>query len=732
MRYFLATYPAARLLFCAVAGILAAMALPAVPVAWLAVALVSTILALIFALTGRRRALSRAIPSYAVLCYLLAVGSAFALHASSRFLLVPEPSLISWTGRDVILSGVAEGRPDISESGVGFRLRVSELFHDGRTMHLDDRASIFIKVPPGNRFRLEEGDFVRVKGRPGLIPLPANRGEFDQRLRARYQGVHVQLYCPGPWSLLREPSRGVVLYHTVVNPVRRYLAGSIDARFPPGREAQFVKGMILGEQELLPETLNEAFRRTGTAHVIAVSGLHVALLALAVNLVLQRLKVTRPGKWIAFGVFVLVLSAYSFVTGNAPSIKRAAIMSAVMIGGGVLGRRTFAVNSLAVSDLLILLFDPFDLFNAGFLMTNGAVLGILLLHEPLAGLVPGSGGLLRSALSAVWSAFCVSLSAMAGVSPVIAFMFGTFSLSGMVANLPVVLFSNLAMYSAMPLFLFHGTAGWLASLFGMSSWLMGRLTIFCTLFFSALPLSSIEIRPDLFEVTTFYLVLGVVLFFLLRHRWGRAAVALLLGVNIMFWHELLRPVPHPPGIVTVNLGRQMAVLFSSGSETVLVDAGRTVKSWDRIARQAEAWGIAAPTAAVAFMSPDSVLRAMPVRHRIDSSGNSLVLRSIVVTRLGERVIRIDSRRRSALLVSGMGRLMETKCTKADVAMIWIYRFTGKQWRELDSWIGTMKPVEVLLVPGPFMTAAQRALLARYAASRKGVSVRSRTSQTIIP
>ncbi|MCE1274654.1 MAG: hypothetical protein LWW75_09060 [Chlorobiales bacterium] len=76
--------------------------------------------------------------------------------------------------------------------------------------------------------------------------------------------------------------------------------------------------------------------------------------------------------------------------------------------------------------------------------------------------------------------------------------------------------------------------------------------------------------------------------------------------------------------------------------------------------------------------------------------------------------------------------METKCTKADVAMIWIYRFTGKQWRELDSWIGTMKPVEVLLVPGPFMTAAQRALLARYAASRKGVSVRSRTSQTIIP
>lgn len=732
MRYFLASHPAARLLLLAVAGILAGSAPQVPPVAWLTATLAATLLTLAFVLIGRRCSTPRRIPPLAVPCYALAVMAAFAVHASSRMTFVPVPSLLSWVGRDVIVSGVVEGRPDPAAGGLGFRLRVSELFEHGRTIRLDDRADIFVRSQDAGGFRIEEGEFVRVKGRPGLFSPSVNRGEFDPRLQARYRQVHVRMFCPGSWCLLRERSqRGFSLYRTLVNPMRRYLAGSIDGRFPPGRERQFVKGMILGEQDLLPEELGDAFRRTGTAHVIAVSGLHVALLAWAVNLALQRLKGSVAGRWIAFAIFVSVLAAYSFVTGNAPSIKRAAIMSAVMIGGGVVGRRTFPLNSLAVSDILILMSDPFDLFSAGFLMTNAAVVGILALHPRLSGLVPAGGGLTNTVIHAVWSAFSVSLSAMAGVSPVIALLFGTFSLSGIVANLPVVLFSNLAMYASLPLFLFHGFAGWPAELFASSCWAFARLTILFTLFFSRLPLASIELRPDLFEVAVYYVVLAGTILFLVRRAWGTAAIVLLLGLNAVLWYGLSRPGPRTPGIVTVNLGRQVAVLFSSGSETILVDCGRSGRSWERVMRQAEAWGMAPPVSAVAFLSHDSTLGSIPVSRRLPTSAPSMALRSAVVTRLGERVVRIDSRKLSLLLVSGMGRLSETGGRPVDVAMIWIYRFTGKQWRELDAWIGVQKPGRVLLVPGPFMTGAQRALLDRYAASRRGVSVRSKTVQTVI-
>lgn len=729
MRNILPSLPALRLLGCAVAGILMATSMPVPSGAWLALFLTSAVITAGGAAAARIRRKPDRVPMPLAILYLVAVASAFALQASSRFAFAPSPSLISWAGREVVLSGDVEGRPEPGRGSLAFRLRVRELFHEGRTTRLDDRIRVLVKLPPGSGFGLEEGEFVRVRGRPGLPARAANRGEYDPRLHARYRGIQLQLFCPGSWCLLREaPGRAGGFYGAVVNPARRYLAGSIDQHFPPGREREFVKGMILGEQELLPEELGEAFRRTGTAHVIAVSGLHVALLALAVNLLLQRLKGTCPGRWAAFVLFAAVLAAYSFVTGNAPSIRRAAIMSAVMIGGGVLGRRSFALNSLAASDLLILLFDPFDLFNAGFLMTNGAVIGILALHRPLSGIVPAGGGMARRMAAATWSAFCVGISAMAGVGPLIALLFGTFSVSGIFANLPVVLFSNLAMYAALPLFACHAFGGWTASLFALSSWVFARATLFFTLLFSGMPMASVGLRPDLFQVVLFYAMVAAVALFLIRHAWGRAAVALLVGANLLLWSELLRPSPAAPAILTVNLGREVAVLFSSGSETVLVDAGRTARSWPRIIRQADAWGMGRPNAVVGLFSPDSIVHATPVPQRLDSGGRLLVLRSAVVTRLADRVVRIDSRRRSLLLVSGMRRLREVRTGRADVAMIWVYRFTGKQWLELEGWIGSARPGRVLLIPGQFMPASQRELLRRFAVKRQGVEVRTKTVQ----
>jgi competence protein ComEC len=729
MRNFLSFLPAVRLLGCAIAGILLADSLPVPPTVWLAIFLAASLTVIGALLMARFHSVADRIASPLVFFYIVAVTSAFALQASALFTYVPSPSLISWFGKESILSGEVDGRPETGHSGLSFRLRVREVFHDGRTTAVDDRAQIFVRLPAGSGFSIEEGEFVRVKGRPGLIPKGSNRGEYDPRRNARYRRLHVQLFCAGPWCLLREDAgKALGIFGAMVNPARRYLAGSIDARFPPGRERQFVKGMILGEQDLLPDELGEAFRRTGTAHVIAVSGLHVALLALAVNLFLQRLKVTTIGRWLAFFLFVAVLAAYGFVTGNAPSIRRAAIMSAVMIGGGVLGRKTFAVNSLAVSDLLILLFDPFDLFNAGFLMTNGAVLGILTLHSPLSGMFPPGESISRKSLAMVWSAFSVGIAAMAGVGPVIALIFGTFSVSGIVANLPVVFFSNLAMYSALPLFAFHGVAGWPASLFALSSWGFAKLTLCFTMLFSRMPLASIELRPDLFEVAVFFATVAALTVFIGRRAWGRALVALLLGANLVLWREVTRPPKLPPAVLTVNLGRDLAVLFSSGSETVLLDAGRRSAAWPRILRQADTWGFARPMAVVGVLSPDTVVHAAPVQHRLDSGGRSLVLRSVVVTRIAGRVVRVDSRRRSLLLVSGMGSLMETRAGRVDLAMIWMYRFTGKQWNQLDAWIGSVKPGSVLLIPGPFMPSAQRELIRRYAATRKGVAVRSRTMQ----
>jgi competence protein ComEC len=729
MRYFFPAHPAVRLFACAAAGIMAAIYLPVTSFAWLATAFGACLLAAFMLLFSKLRSPAGRLSALSVLFYLAMVFSAFAFHASAAFRLVPSPSLISWAGRDVILSGYVEGRPVESEGITNFRLRVTEVFENGTAIKFGDRAKVIVRRPEGRGIEVEEGDIIRVKGRLDLIALAANRGEYDPRWQNRLKGVHVQLFCIGPWRILREiPKPGFSFMRHVVNPLRHYLSTALDRHVPDGEERQFVKGMILGERDMLSEELYDAFRRTGTAHVLAVSGLHVALLAYAVNLCLQRLKVTSAGRWLAFLILVLFIGLYSFVTGNAPSIKRAAIMSAMMFAGGTLGRKSFAVNSLAASDLVILLFDPFDLFNPGFVMTNGAVLGILTIHQPLSALVPEGKRLLKRFLHLLWSAFTVSVAAMIGVSPVIALYFGTFSVSGLVANLPAVLFSNFAMYASLPLFLFHGFAGWIASLFGMSTWLFARLTLFFVYLFSGMPLSSVEIRPDLFDVVVFYLSIAAAFHLLLGRRWISAAIAVLVGMNLLLWHEVSRPVPKPPGVVTVNIGKEVAVLFSSGSETCLVDAGRREGSRERIWRQSEVWGLSRPVASVAMFSPDSVMQAIPV-FRLSSGSSSSPGRTFVVRRFEEKAIRIDSRKHSLLLVSGLGRLERQRADGADL-VFWLYRFTGKEWRRLDAWMADARPGKMLIIPGSFMTTGQRELLKRFVKTHPGAEVRSKSRQTV--
>jgi competence protein ComEC len=728
MRYFLPAHPALRLLVCAACGIMTAIFLPVAPVVWFAIALAACILTGILLLAGRKRLPAGKVSLLSAACYLSLVFAAFAFHASASFRLAPSPSLLSWAGRDVILSGFIDGRPVEGDGATTVQLCVIEVFEAGRTTQVSDRAKVVVRRAGDEETRYQEGEFVRVKGRLGLIAVAANRGEYDPRFQNRLKGVYVQLFCAGPWRVLREPPKaGFSLYGSVINPLRQYLAEALDRHLPAGDERQFVKSMILGERDLLPEELYDAFRRTGTAHVLAVSGLHVALLAYAVNLCLQRLKVTPAGRWVAMLILVSIIALYSFVTGNAPSIKRAAIMSAMMFAGGTLGRKSWSVNSLAASDLVILLFDPFDLLNPGFVMTNGAVLGILTLYQPLAGVVPGGKKLHRRLLRLAWEAFAVSLSAMIGVSPVIAWYFGTFSVSGIVANLPVVLFSNLAMYAALPLFLFHGFGGWIASFFGVSTWLFACLTLIFTEYFSRMPLATIEVRPDLFDVAVFYLAVALFVYAVAKRAWGRAAIVVLAGLNLLLWHEVTKPVSKSPGVVTVNLGRDVAVLFSSGSETCLVDAGRREGGGDRIRRQSESWGLAGPVAAAGIFTPDSVMQALRLPTLPSGSGSS-VRRTLVVRTLDEKVLRIDSKARSLLLVSGLKRLEAQRADGADV-VFWVYRFTGKEWQRLDAWIAEARPRRMLLVPGPFMTAAQRELLARFAKARSGVEVRSRSRQT---
>lgn len=725
-RYFLPAHPALRLLACAIGGIVAGFVAPVSPFGWLALAFLFCIVTGVLLLVNRTRLPAGNVPWLSVVSYLLMVFAGFAFYASATFRLVPSPSLLSWVGRKVIVSGIVDGRPVERYGTVRLRLSVRQVFDAGRTTAVDEPLKVVIRMPADERFGIQEGDFVHVKGSLGLIPPASNRGEFDARWHYRLQGIHCQLFCIGPWMVHKgESASSLASLQFIINPLRKYLTSAIEQHIPKGPEQGFIKGMMLGERELVPETVYDAFRRTGTAHVLVVSGLHVALLAYAVNLALQRLRGTTAGKWLALFILVTVIALYSFVTGNAPSTRRAAIMASVIIAGSTIGRKSYALNSLAVADLVILLFDPLELFSPGFQMTNAAVAGILTIYPHLLRLVPDRTGLGRHLAHLLWSAFSVSLSAMIGIAPVIAWYFGTYAPSGIIANVPVVFFSSMAMYASFPMVLLHGIAGGVAALFGLSSWLFARLALWFVGQFSRLPFASIHVHPGLFGVVVFYLTVSFALYAVVAKAWGRLAIVVLASLNLFFWHGLLRPFPKAPEMVTVNGGRNVAMLLSSGSETLLVEDGRYPVERDRIRRQAGLWGLAEPVAIAGVTSSAADEQLQPV------TGSDAMLsgsRSFIVRHPSPRVLRIDSKRRAWLFVSGLKRLEQARVDGVDV-VLWIGRFTETEWRRLDAWIGLAQPRRMLLVPTSFMPRVQRGLLERFALQHQLVTVRSKSEQT---
>ncbi|MEI7695051.1 MAG: ComEC/Rec2 family competence protein [Chlorobium sp.] len=733
-QFSMAPFPAVRLLVVIVSGILAGVNMTFCLETWLllcAVALVALLAALLYEKVKHRN--SPFPLFFGAVSYTLFVLFSFAAFSSYRQDYAPRDGLTAFCGKNLLLYGCIDGRPNFSESGAGWIMEVEEVFENGRTVKLHDRAKVFMRNGGVAGTRVRNGDMVRVKGKLDLVPEASNRGEFDPRKAARMKQISVQLYCSGPWQVLPDgTSRLNAFEHFIVQPTYDYIMKSLDELLPEGQERKLSSGVLTGERETMSDEVFEAFKMTGTAHILAVSGMNVGLLALVIQIFLQRMKITTPGRWLSFVLFLFILMVYCYVTGNSASVKRAAFMAMVLMGGETLGRKTWPVNSLALADILILLFDPLDLLNPGFLMTNGAVLAIFLIYPLFVPSGKQRGGFLRVIMTLLLSSVMITLAAIIGVSPVIAYYFGTFSVISILANIPVVLFSTLLMYALVPMLLVNLLSSYVASFFAASSFFLAELTLQSALWFSRVPFASITIKPDATEIWLYYTMLACTLFFFSRKAWGKLAVTLLLGANILFWYSfLLQPQSHVPGVVTVNLGKNLATFFSSGTETVLIDAGKALRDQKRLARQMTEYGLDAPTAVVQFYTPDSIIAQMPARKHLFQAESALILPSMVVVRPEEKVIKIWSRKRSMIMVSGTGRLKEEELYKADIAILWMYRFADKQKAQLASWIGYAKPKHCILVPGSFLSRSQLLALQQFAALHPGVEVRSKSQQIVV-
>lgn len=194
-----------------------------------------------------------------------------------------------------------------------------------------------------------------------------------------------------------------------------------------GQDSALFKALLIGQRSQLEEETAQAFRDAGIAHVLAVSGLHVGILA---GVLLIMLKWLRIGAWTRLVIIALFLLVYARLLGFAAPVLRAAILGLIMLTGQALHRRSDPLTSLALAFIIILAFRPLDIYQTGFQLSFLAVLGIIVLGDKLTQLYSKRRLTRHKPLDKVMPAVFATVAAVAFTAPVTMTVFHQFSLIG--------------------------------------------------------------------------------------------------------------------------------------------------------------------------------------------------------------------------------------------------------------------------------------------------------------
>jgi competence protein ComEC len=296
--------------------------------------------------------------------------------------------------------------------------------------------------------RLSAGSLIIVSKQLQPIENIKSSG-FDYKRYCRLKHIYAQVFLrESEFTVLHEESEKSM--YAPLDSLRKKLLIIIKTRIPGKSEYSLLEALLVGFTEDLEPGLLKSYADTGVIHIIAISGLHLALICHILQLVLERVGQKKSARWIKLILIITCLWGYSLLSGASPSVIRAALMFSLVLFARNILRETALYNTLAASAFLLLCFDPYWIWDTGFQLSYAAVLGLGLFSKPVRELLP----LQNKFLAAIWNAASVSIAAQALTTPISLYYFHRFPSYFLIANLLAVPVSSLILIGGILLCLF--------------------------------------------------------------------------------------------------------------------------------------------------------------------------------------------------------------------------------------------------------------------------------------
>ena len=418
-------------------------------------------------------------------------------------------------------------KPEMKERTVLCPVRIQEV-RDSSSIHPVDKSALLYIAQDSLSIHLKTGDELLISA---LVKPPVNNGNFDEFDYARFlarKGVSGTGYVAARnWK--KTGDHPVHSFRQVATGYRDSLLTMYHHLGFKGDEFAVLSALTVGYKDELSEEIRESYSVSGASHVLALSGLHIGLLA-ALLLFCMRL---LPERWRVSkclrALFILgFLWSFAVFTGLSASVVRSVVMFSVCTIAVLFGRNSLSLNTLAITAFFMLLICPVWLFDVGFQLSFAAVAAIVLLQPGIYRLLSPKGRVLKY----IWGLMSVSIAAQIGTAPLVLLYFSQFSTHFLLTNLLVIPLVLIIMYvtclmlilSPLPL-----VQGWIA-------WLLEKLLFFqneSVRRIEQLPFSSINnVWIDTAEVLLFYISLFIFLQYRI-HRTGKMLLVFMFSIFLL-------------------------------------------------------------------------------------------------------------------------------------------------------------------------------------------------------
>ncbi len=309
-------------------------------------------------------------------------------------------------------------------------------------------GNILLVLKSNNDDILHYGDVLLIPSDYRPIDPPANPAEFNYKSYLANQNIHFQEFLfPNQYRIISAGNGNPLIAWSYS--LRRHLVKMLKENIYSKEAAGVAAKLILGYKADLDEDVLQVYAKTGTTHVLSVSGAQVAILFVLLEFMFGWLINVPHGRAVKTGLIVTGILYYAVLTGLSPAVCRAAFMLSLVLIGKTFSRTISTLNLLAFSAFLLLLYDPLLISDAGFQLTYLAVSGLLLFQPAVYKWFTFK----NKWLDKIWLLASITITAQLVVLPLSSWYFHQLPVYFLLSNLLVIIPAALVMYAGIVYFL---------------------------------------------------------------------------------------------------------------------------------------------------------------------------------------------------------------------------------------------------------------------------------------